>query len=347
LIDRTKYLIMGLVVVGVLAYMTTFSVRFTEVAVVTTFGSADEGSVRREPGLGFRLPYPIQSVIKYDTRVRMIETLPETKVTKDERQLIVQAYVQWRVSDPLKFYRAYGNGPAGPESSFHFDKASEFLRGGLRSALVQISRYRMDELLNAGGASRLEQIESDILAQLRGAAGDASTGMADKGIEPLGVGIVAIRLPDAVSKTVFEQQKSEREQVAARTLNEGRTQADTIRQTAEADAQKIMAFAEQLAKIIRSEGDREAAQYYARQKDDKNGAELAVFLKSLEFMAEMVSKQTTLVVPLSTPGFGQFRLDALQRAGGQVPPFAPATAPAASGAGAATRSGGAGAEGAR
>lgn len=321
LIDRMKFIIMGVVVLGVVAYLTTYSVRFTEVAVVTTFGSADEGSIRREPGLGFRLPYPVQSVIKYDTRVRMLETLPETKVTKDERQLIVQAYVQWRVVDPLKFYRAYGNGPAGPESAFHFDKASEFLRGSLRSALVQVSRYRMDELLNAGGASRLATIEADILSSLKGVGDDGGKGLVDKGIEPLMVGIIALKLPDAVSKTVFEQQKSDREQIAARTLNEGRTQADTIRQTADADAQKLMAFAEQLAKIIRSEGDREAAKYYAAQKDDKSGAELAVFLKSLEFMSEVVSKQTTLVVPLSTPGFAQFRLDTVSRGAGQVPAF--------------------------
>ena len=85
------------------------TVRFTERAVVTTFGKAGESSVKTEPGLGFKWPYPIQSVTKYDTRQRYSETRSEALATADNRQIIVQSFIVWEVKDPLKFFQALNN----------------------------------------------------------------------------------------------------------------------------------------------------------------------------------------------------------------------------------------------
>ena len=83
----------GLIVLGFVLFMVTFSVRFTEAAVVTTFGKASETSVVNqdgdEAGLYFKWPYPVQSVTKYDRRVRILESRSETQLTADDRPIIV------------------------------------------------------------------------------------------------------------------------------------------------------------------------------------------------------------------------------------------------------------------
>jgi regulator of protease activity HflC (stomatin/prohibitin superfamily) len=70
-VQRFKIILVGLVfVLALLAFACAFTVRFTETAVVTRFGQAGEDAVKREAGLYFKLPYPFESMTKYDTLVR-------------------------------------------------------------------------------------------------------------------------------------------------------------------------------------------------------------------------------------------------------------------------------------
>ncbi len=72
---RTMWIVMiaAVIVGGFLLYMSSFTVRFTEAAVVTAFGQASAGSVVTEPGLRFKWPTPIQSTTVYDTRARFLQ----------------------------------------------------------------------------------------------------------------------------------------------------------------------------------------------------------------------------------------------------------------------------------
>src|SRR5688500_4082532 len=122
----------------------TYTVRFTENAVLTTFGKAGENAQKTQPGLKFKWPDPIQSVTKYDTRSGFRQTQSETQQTADSRQLVVEAFCTWKVADPLLFFQRFSN--AGDRSADHYRKAEEVLRGSLRSAMGETSKYRMDEL---------------------------------------------------------------------------------------------------------------------------------------------------------------------------------------------------------
>lgn len=288
-----RIVVAALIVLGIVAYMTTYSVRFTEVAVVTTFGGADAESVRTEPGLGFKWPYPIQTVTKYDTRARFLDTRADQVATADDRQVVVTAFLTYRVKDPLKFLQSFGT--AGGRASEQFAQADNALRLKLRSALGQVSKYRLSDLLSASAAgSKLPELESQIMQQL----GDA----ASSGIEPLVVGISGIELPEATTKAVFDRMKATRQRIASEAVTRGQAARESTRADADAAAKKILDFAERRAAVIRSQGEAEAAQYYAQQKADPD---LAVFLQQLDFLRNAYSKKKiTLVIPVTTPGFG-------------------------------------------
>lgn len=332
-----RFIVTALIILAILGFMTMYTVRFTEAAVVTTFGKADAESVIREPGLRFKLPYPLQSVTRYDTRSRFVEARPETRVTSDDHPIIVTAFLTYRVTDPLKFYQAFGS--AGSREEKHFEQADTILQSKLRFSLNEVSRLRFNELLSADGrASGLATLEQRVLAQLT-AKGDGTASPTDEGIEVGLVGISSIKLPEETSKEVFKRMAQERARRAEDYTSKGTAEAERIKSEAEADAAKILAFADGRAVAIRGQGDLEAKEYLAVQNADPA---LAVFLKNLEFMREATAGKVTLVLPQTLPGMGLFSLDALNNLPpGEVPRLVSITPPAGGGTGGAGGAGGA------
>jgi modulator of FtsH protease HflC len=300
--------------VALLARATTYTVRFTEKAVLTTFGKAGEGAVQEEPGLKFKWPVPIQSVTKYDTRSRFLQTRSETQQTADERQLIVEGFCTWKVSDPLLFFQRFSN--AGVSAKDHYAKAESVIRDNLRSALGETSKYRLDELFTTSSrGSRLPHLEQQVLATLR--AGSRDNRFSDYGIEIDDVGINRIRLPEATTQEVINSMKADRERLVKTLESKGASMAQTITSTADSNARRIEQFARAYAEEIRQQGNREAQQYIAQMNESP---ELAVFLKQMEFMRTALAKQITFVFTTDQPGFEAMNLRTIQTVeSGKVP----------------------------
>lgn len=304
---RLVVIILAIVFVAALiSYTVTYTVRFTEAAVLTTFGKAGDGAIKLEPGLKFKWPSPIQSVTKYDTRLRYLQARSQTQQTADNRQIIVEAYCTWRVADPLKFFQRFSN--AGERAIDHYRKADETLQSSLRSAIGVTSRFTMKDLFTvAKDGSKLPELETAILAAMS-AKDQSGVSLAEYGISPVGVGVSRIVLPEETTKAVFERMGENRTRLAKELEAQGEAVAQTIRTTAQADAQRIKAFAERRAQEIRNQGDVEAAEFLAQMQANP---ELAVFLKNMEFLRDVLSKRTTLVLPTSMPGLELATPDAL------------------------------------
>lgn len=310
-----RILIIVLIVAVILAFMMTYTVRFTETAVLTTLGKAGEGSIQKEPGLKFKWPYPIQQVTKYDTRSRLVETNLETQQTADQQQVVIQAYLLWKVDaeHTLEFYKNFaGNGERADD---HYRAAENKLRDNLRSALAQVSGYRLEELLASdSGKSRLPELEAAILATLTesAAAGARSEGeesmeqLSDFGVEAVSVGITAMMMPQDVTRAVFDAMNADRERLAKETTDRGTEQAAAIRVKAKSDAQRIKAFAQRLAGEIESKGNQEASELL---KQIQGPPELAVFLANMRFLRESIGRTVTVVLPTDLPGIAAYKPD--------------------------------------
>ena len=302
-------------VLALLARLMTYTVRFTETGVRTTFGRATEADVQKEAGLKFKWPDPIQSVTKYDTRSRFLQAQSETQQTADSRQLVVEAFVLWKVDDPLKFFQRFSN--AGDKASDHYKKAEEGLTNSLRSAMGEISRYKLDELFTTGSTpSKLPELEAKVLAAMKSGGGEGNT-IGDYGISAEVVGINRIVLPEETTKAVFSSMKEDRARLVKELESKGDAEAQTITSTAKANADRIEAFANSLAADIRQQGDREAQSYVAQMNE---APELAVFLKNIDFIKQALGKRITWIVDTSMPGFELMSPGSLKRAGsGEVP----------------------------
>ena len=294
-----------LIVVALAAFSFTYTVRYNEKAVVTSFGSANDADLKTEAGLKLKWPYPFQSVTSYDTRMQIVDAVGTQQQTADDKQVVVEAYAIWRVHDPLDFYTKFSNSGSDPRD--HYAQAERTVRSSLNSAISATSRFRMDELFSPNaGSSRLADLEAAILKVVQRDAGDPDTG--GFGIEIVDVGINRIRLSEQNSKDVIERMKADRLRLAQETISAGEANAQSIRSRAEKDAQRILSFANLQAKQLKAAGDLEAGEYISAMQESP---ELATLLAELQFLRDAYSKQITLVVS-GAPGFRMLQPSALK-----------------------------------
>lgn len=267
----------ALIVVVLILYTVAYQVRFSEAVVLTRFGKAVQ--TISEPGLHWKLPYPIQAVESFDTRVRILETRLEETQTLDKRTVIVQTYVAWRIAEPLHFYRTLGN----------VAQARAQLRARLRDAASIIGNFTFDQLVNTNPELlRLSKIEQLIEEQIQ-----SSIENQNYGIDIEHVGIERIILPAPVTSNVFDRMRATRQRLAAKVKAQGEARAAAIIAEAKGAAQRIRSFAKRRAQAIRAAGEAAAAEYYDVFKKNQS---FAIFLDRLRAYRKALTNHVTFIL---------------------------------------------------
>ena len=297
--------------IAIVLFLFTFTVRFTEVAVPTRFGQARE-PIRgtQNPGLHFKLPYPIDSITKYDTRSRLVQLRKEAQQTADNRQVIVEAFCIWNVDDPIKFYERFSS--EGERTDVQFDAAADAIKTRLRTAVGEISRYRIDELFSVddltGDHPRLAALEDEIMVALKTPTDEGQTLEQLTGVSISAVGISSIVLPQETSAAVFKRMEQDRRTLVNEITSQAQSEAEAIKSAAEADRDRIQAFTQVRASEIRSQGDLEAEGYLSQMNEHPG---LAVFLESVDFIRDIYARKVTLVLSTDETHFQLLDLNAM------------------------------------
>ena len=279
-----------LIVVTLGLYLVSFQVRETESCMVTTFGKPTDQ--KTDPGWYFKWPFPIQQVHKFDSRMRVFTVEVEETRTASGDPIIVNTYVVWRISEPLKFFNSIKTVKNAED---------ELLRSRIRNTQNNvIGRYSFSEFVNSDPAKiKFKEIQDDMLSALQEAVASA-----DYGIEIKTMGIKQLKVSQDVTKGVFERMRAERSRRAADIISEGNSAAVWIETEAKTIGDELVAVADARAKKIRGDGDAKAAQYYKMLDEDP---ELAGFLRNLEALQKMLETNTTFVVPTDKEPFSYLK----------------------------------------
>lgn len=285
-----SFLAIAGIIVGVLFLIsqTFFVVSQTEQALILRFSAiqrfANVGTEGR-PGLYVRMPL-VESVVTYDRR-NLGFTLTEQRIlASDQEQLIVDAFVRWRIQDPLRFYQAARTQQDGES------RLETFTQSALRRVL--------------GAAS-----SQDIIANRRGALMRAiRTDLNREAAEQLGVYVIDVRirqadLPPQTQTRVFERMVSERQQVAAGIRARGDEEAARIRADADRQVTVIQATAREEAARTQGAGDAERARIFARSFG--RNPEFASFYRSLQAYEQAIQEGTPMVIPPDSEFFRYMR----------------------------------------
>lgn len=247
----------------------------TEAVYVTDFGRPVR--LLDEPGLHWKWPH--QSRRGFDKRLQLDAPPPREMLTRDKKNLEVAWYVSWRIADVDRFLKAVRTLP----------DASARLEDMAASVLAaELGGHDLADLVKVG--------EGAALSTLLDAATSRIGEQAEKeyGLKVVDVRLRRLNYPEEVRSAVFEQIRSERRRVAAKTRAEGESEARTIRSAAERERAHILAEAEADAARLIGEGEAQAT----RIANDAHAADPAFyqFLKTLETYRGALDGKTTLVL---------------------------------------------------
>jgi membrane protease subunit HflC len=268
-----------------LSMLVVFQVRQTEVAFVTRFGRPVRPVM--EPGLHVKWPDPIESVTRFDARLRFFEGDFAETTTKGAVPVIVKTYVVWRVANPLEFYKSVGTSSSAAETKLY---------GQIKDTQNRVmGQHAFGELVNSDpNLIRLGDIEQEMLADLKKSVEK------EYGVEVATLGIKQLKVSDDVTAKVFDRMKAARNLTTRATIAVGTAEASAIVSDAKTKREELLAAADARAMKIRGDGDAEAAQYYKMLEQEP---QFAMFLKNLDALKLMLKDRTTFVVPMDADPF--------------------------------------------
>ncbi|MGD8592712.1 MAG: protease modulator HflC [Gammaproteobacteria bacterium] len=231
-------IILALLIVG---SFSIFTVHEREKAILFRLGEIVKTDFT--PGLYLKMPF-VNNVRLFDARIQTLDAEPERYLTSEKKNVIVDAFVKWRIGDVERYFTSTGGDPNTANS-----RLSQIIKDGLRG---EFGKRTIQEVVSG---ERMEIM--DILTA------QANEQAKTFGIDLVDVRIKRIDLAKEISESVYRRMEAERLRVAKDLRARGAEAAEIIRAEADRKRTVLLAEAYREAQTIRGEGDGSAAKIYA------------------------------------------------------------------------------------
>lgn len=272
------FLGVGILLVIVIALTSAYTVSDQEQAVVTTFGKVTsvEGA-----GFHFKLPYPIQEVRKVPVNLTQklelgyredfrghVESITEESkmITGDFNIVNVDFFIEWKISDPVKYLFASAN----PENILK--------NSSLSAARSVVGSSTIDEVLTTGKVEIQSEIKERLLESME---------FYDIGIQVLDVKIQDSEPPNEQVKEAFQNVENAK-QSKETAVNEANKYRNSEIPKAQAEADRIIRSGESYKETRINEARGQVAKFEEMYKEYKNYQEITKTRLYLEAMEEIL-----------------------------------------------------------
>ena len=276
---RAKLLLLGvaIVVVIILVLSSTFKVNEYEQVILLQFGEPRKvvnGYGTQEPGLYLKTPF-VQNVETFEKRILDYDAPPEEMILGDQKRLVVDSFIRYRITDPLLFFQTVGS--------------------------ESIARNRLGAILNAATRQVLGTVE--LITVLSGERGQLMVYILDQvnrqsrdfGVDVIDVRIRRADLPDENSQAVYRRMQTEREREAKEYRAQGDEASQRIRSRADKERTILLANAKRESEIVRGQGDALAIKIFADAFGQDE--EFFSFYRSMQaYTLALGAEDTTLVL---------------------------------------------------
>jgi modulator of FtsH protease HflC len=279
---RFNLLLIVAVLAAILVRMCVFAVDQREHAIKLQFRAIVKADY--EPGLHFKIPF-IDDIRRYPNRILNYEHQEEKFLTGEKKNLIVDYFVTWRITDPAQYYRSVMGDEAAAK-----DRLSAIVKEGIKAA---ISQRTVQEVVSA----ERSELMTEMLTQVKERSPEL-------GIEVVDVRVKRIDLSEEVSDSVYKRMQQERQRVATQLRSEGDEQSLRIRADAERQRTVILSEAYRDSERIRGAGDARAAEIYAAAYSKDR--EFYAFYRSMQAYREAIGRDQDVLVLKPDSDFFQF-----------------------------------------
>ncbi|MBQ7841137.1 MAG: protease modulator HflC [Lachnospiraceae bacterium] len=238
--------------------------------------------VIEQPGVSFKIPF-IQESASVPKELQLYDIPKSDVITKDKKSMIADAFVLWKISDPVLFTR-HLNGQVAQAQS----RISATVFSSMKSVISNMDQAEIIE--NRDG--KLAQDISD----------NIGTSLDGYGIEVVAVETKSLDMPDDNKQSVYERMISERNNIAASYTAQGKSSAQKILNDTSKEVSVMKSEAEAEAEKIKAEGEAMYMQILSEAYNDENKADFYNFVRSLDAAKEsLTGGNNTLVLDKTSP----------------------------------------------
>jgi membrane protease subunit HflC len=283
---NSKNILVIVVVALVLLSLSAFTVNQTQYVLVQRLGEIV--SVKKAPGLYFKVPF-VDNLKYFDNRILTLDwEQPAKFITSENKYMMVDSFVKWRIVDPQKYYVSIKEGGEVAAE----DRLSKVVNAGLRAEFGMRTVH-------------------DVIAGERGVIMDNLRKKADLEARQMGIEVVDVRLKrvdysEEISKSVFDRMIAERKRLANQLRSEGAAASEKIRADADKQREVIVAEAYREAQKTKGEGDAKAAEIY-NQSYSRNPEFFAFYRSQEAYKNSFKSKSDVMVLDPNSDFFKYMR----------------------------------------
>ncbi|MEC7489380.1 MAG: protease modulator HflC [Pseudomonadota bacterium] len=267
-----RLIVLGIVVIilGFVGFSCLYTVNEKQQALILEFGQPRDEE--RNPGLHYKLPW--RTATYYDKRVLSLDPPEQEIILSDQKRIIVDAYVRYRIVSPLRFRLR-----ADTEVNF-IDIFGRILNSAVRA---EVGRVLLADMLTNTRDDVMEHITLAVKKQAK-----------DFGIIVVDVRIGRTDLPPTTSESVYTRMRSQREAQAAKLRAEGAEIRARIEANADRERTIILAESQRRSQILRGEGEGQRTRILNNAFGQD--PEFFAFYRSMEAYDNALSDGTTMVL---------------------------------------------------
>ena len=283
--------------------------------LVRRFGKVER--VIGTPGISFKIPF-FETVDTVPDEILLYDLPASDVITSDKKTMIVDSYVLWRVTDPLKFAQTLSGSVMNAENRIDtivYNATKNTISNMTQDAVILSRDGKMTVTVTADDTdvvSRDMTVDEETavveITSLTEEIMNQINHIEDQyGIEILTVDVKKLDLPDDNKQAVYTRMISERENIAAQYNAEGLAQAQITMNTTDREVAITLSNAEAEAARIVAEGEAEYMRILSDAYSDESKADFYSFVRALDALkASMTGEEDTIILSEDSPIAGIF-----------------------------------------
>lgn len=300
-------IVLALIIVGGNSIVIT---KENQYKLIRQFGRVQR--VISESGLSFKIPF-IETVDVVPRQLLLYDLPASDVITSDKKSMIVDSYVLWKVTDPLKFAQTLSGSVVNAER-----RIDTIVYNATKNT---ISNMKQDEVIVSRDGKMtitVDQSENDVVnndmelpvekevIEIKSLTEEIMDQIANVeeqyGIDIVTVEVKKLDLPDDNKQAVYTRMISERENIAAQYTAEGKSQAKIIENTTDKEVSIMISNAQAQAEATIAEGEAEYMRILSDAYSDSDKADFYSFVRALDALKlSMNGENKTVILSEDSP----------------------------------------------
>lgn len=232
------------------------------------------------PGLHFKVPF-VDSTVKFPKQTLLYDIPPSEVLTADKKNMTVDCYILWEITDPVVFYQTLGT----------LEDAKARLNNFTYTSLKNLmGKLEQNDIINEDDASERNEIYANIKTEV----GEI---VKTYGINVVDIKIKRFDLPDDNAQAVYSRMISDRNQIAEKYTADGEYEASIIKNNVDKEVNIIISDATAEAARLEAEGEAEYMKMLADAYNTPEKKDFYEFLVGLEALkASLADGDKTVIL---------------------------------------------------